>query len=128
MVFFTTNCTFNSSAKRVIRFDQEHMSITWTTRSDGRKPSSWSRQKQVTLLHIKETCNNNRIKFCSQFTTFWRCCLQLQTFTCKTLNFLLHCSYSFFQIWLINISLRWHHNFALSELQHKLHMIYILQA
>lgn len=127
MVCYTTNWAFKSSVKRVlIRFDQEHDSITWTTRTDGRKSTSWSRQKRVTLLHIKEACNNNRIKFCSHFTTSWGCCLQLQTFTCKTLNFLLQCTYSFLQTWLINNSLRWHHSYALSDLQHSLHIFYIL--
>lgn len=65
----------NPVSKGLIRFDQEHDSITWTTRSDGSKPCRWSRQKQVTSLHITETCNNNRIKFCSHFTTSWGCCL-----------------------------------------------------
>jgi hypothetical protein len=114
--------------KGLIQFDQEHNSFTWTTRTDGRKPSSWSMQKQVTLLHIwvQETFNNHRINFCSYLTS-WGCCVQLQTLTCKTLNFLLHCIYSILQKWLINISLRLHHSFALSHLQHSLHIIYILQ-
>lgn len=99
----------NPVSKWLIQFDQEHDHITWTTMNDGRKPSRWSRQKQVTSLHITETCNNNRIKFCSHFTTSWGCCLQLHTFTCKTLNFLLYCTYSFLQTRLISNSLRWHH-------------------
>lgn len=117
---------FKSSAKRINpvwpRKQQYYMN----------HQNRWDKTKTKQLKQagagyiVTHTRNNNRIKFCSHLTS-WGCCVQLQTLTCKTMNFLLHCIYSFLQTWLINISLSSHHSFALSHLQHNLHMIYILQ-